>query len=223
MGGMDELANIRARLAEHTQKAQREPEVEKSLEQKKQEIDLGPTLGLPKKKEEGLGAFERPADREADREPVREVKLKPGQYLGRNGEILQFNGYGTDKFHIPANEMDPDWAYQWCTESILGDRTHANLDEMHANGWRPVPQERHPLVKVLQSGNILMERPMAMQKAAIARDQRAAKEQRDRQDNMLGINTPSGFDNTPGYNKVSRQLEPMPADIRQRDKYELAH
>ena len=126
---------------------------------------MSDSMQTPEARNAGRIRHERPA-REEVRETVATAKtLKPGEFMGRDGEILSFKGdeYG-DSFSIPPQEIPDGWSYQWVRQSVLGndDRTYSNNLPMQANGWRPVPQDRHAHTLTNQRGMVLMERPAGM-------------------------------------------------------------
>ena len=156
------------------------------------------------------------------REPVRETvasarTLKPGEFMGRDGEILSFKGdeYG-DSFALPPHEIPEGWSYQWVRQSVLGndDKTYSNNLPMKANGWREVPQDRHPHTLTNQRGMQLMERPAQMTAAAEHRERDKAMQQKLTRDEQHGLRTTTDSFNTPArMNRVQTSVMPMPYDI----------
>ena len=81
------------------------------------------------------------SERREVRKPAREgeVKLRQGEYFGRNGEILTREPItGSNKFDFPDSLKEPGWSYQWIRHSVIGDLTHSELALMQRNGWRMV-------------------------------------------------------------------------------------
>ncbi len=73
-------------------------------------------------------------------------------------------------FHIPSDIIPPDMEYCWAREKVDGQEDENNMHKKLANGWEPVPGDRHPELSlslsksatveyVRRSGHILMERP----------------------------------------------------------------
>ena len=55
------------------------------------------------------------------RAPIKdgEVKLRPGEYLTRTGEIVKRTPFKAgNKFDLPDDVKEPGWSYQWIRESI---------------------------------------------------------------------------------------------------------
>jgi len=137
--------------------------------------------------------------RQPTREPVRE-----GTFVGRNGEVLtRHRVNGIDEFDIPPEIVPPGWTYQWNAVTVYnnGDLTRAQNMQMYANGWRPVPAERHPgrwteLGKtgdIVVNGQRLEERPAAMTEQARAEDIRTARQQmQDRDQALMGGKAAAG-------------------------------
>lgn len=131
-----------------------------------------------------------------EREPVRETRaLRPGEFLGRNGEILGLKrDPDRDLFDVPAHLKDPDWTYEWKRETVLGKPDDTHLVHLAENGWRPVmvePGSKWASIymaanykgPIRREGNILMERPKAMTDMVLAQErQRAGLQMRDNAD-----------------------------------------
>lgn len=105
------------------------------------------------------------------------VKLRDGEYRGRNGELLVRERYSTpNKFDFPKSLKEPGWSYQWIRHSTLGDLSHSELPLMKRNGWREVPPDQlkgyfKDMIPEGQSfieidGMVLVERPEGMTKEA---------------------------------------------------------
>lgn len=66
---------------------------------------------------------------------------------GRNGEMLSRGKAGSsDPFDIPEGVAPKGWRYQWNVVSVIGNTEVARRHNltMYAQGWRPVPADRHP-------------------------------------------------------------------------------
>lgn len=76
-------------------------------------------------------------------------------------------------FHIPADIIPPGMEYCWAREKIDGTEDENNMHKKLANGWEPVPGDRHAELSlslnkksvaeyVRRLGHILMERHKAI-------------------------------------------------------------
>ena len=148
-----------------------------------------------------------------DVEPVRQarepVKLKPGEFLGRNGEVLSLKRKpDQNPFEIPPHLMDPDYSYEWKRYSVYGKQDTVHQVSLAENGWRPVMVEpSSPFAgyympadykgAIIREDLILMERPRGLsdlvreQERERARDQLRASQQR--YTSRQGVDTPKGF------------------------------
>ena len=105
------------------------------------------------------------------------MKLRPGEYRGRNGELLvRENVKGANKFDFPDSVKDAGWSYQWIRVSAYGDTSHSELLDMRRAGWREVPPSAlkgyfkdmvpEGCNHIEMQGLVLMERPEGMTKDA---------------------------------------------------------
>ena len=133
-------------------------------------------------------------DKKPVRTPVREgeVKLRPGEYAGRNGEILRRavvrNG---NPFDFPDEIKEKNWSYQWVRHSVYNNTDHSELSTMKRSGWREVhPDGLNGFFKeetpegqnfIAKEGLVLVERPEQMTIDAQEENLRAANQQYDRQ------------------------------------------
>ena len=118
-----------------------------------------------------------------DKQPVRQavrdgqVKLRPGEYMGRNGEVLHRPKVRAgNKFDFPDEIKEPGWSYQWIRTNVLGDSSTSEIHSMKQTGWREVtPDQLKGYFKELipegqsyieMDGLRLMERPEGMTKDA---------------------------------------------------------
>lgn len=139
----------------------------------------------------------RPVREDAARAPARD--LHPGQYRGRNGEVLtrKVTSAG-DQFEVPAHLKEKGWDYQWLTENVYNnpDIVRRHNHQMYQAGWRPVlatgrwngvfgPPEDVGHIRIGDSG--FYERPLGMTKDARAEEIRRAHQQmRDRDESLMG-------------------------------------
>lgn len=117
--------------------------------------------------------------RKAVRSPAKEgaVKLREGEYRGRNGEILvRERNTSPNKFDFPDSLKEPGWSYQWIRHSVYGDLSMSEMALMKRNGWREVTPDQlkgyfRDMVPDGQNfieidGLVLVERPEGMTKEA---------------------------------------------------------
>lgn len=143
----------------------------------------------------------QPQARHVDREPVRRGAMV---VTGRDGEVLARRQTSVgDVFHVPEHEIPEGWSYQWNTFTVHGQQATDQQVLMHANGWRPVPAERHPgrwtahdhKGAIVVKGMRLEERPDSLTDEAKAEDIGKARTQmRDQTDSLrLTEKMPEGF------------------------------
>ena len=132
------------------------------------------------------------------------------EVLSRSGEVLSRTRLqNVDPFEVPRSMIPEGWDYQWNPVTVTGNGEVVRDMQMtmYANGWRPVPAERHAgtLIEVGAKGNIirggqmLEERPSALSDEARAEDLRAAKQLiSDRNESLkltkVSKEMPDGFD-----------------------------
>ena len=140
--------------------------------------------------------------REVVREPERRGALV---VTGRDGEVLTRRRTAVgDIFHVPGEEIPEGWDYQWNTYTVLNQQATDVQVLMHANGWRPVPADRHPsrwtspgtTGAIIVNGMRLEERPTALGDQAREEDKQKARTQmRDQTDSLrLTEKLPKGFE-----------------------------
>lgn len=129
------------------------------------------------------------------RTPVKEgeISLLPGEYWGRNGEILRrpVTKFGANPFDIPDDVKENGWSYQWIRHSVYGNTDYSEMSAMKRAGWREVHpdalngyfREETPSGQnhVLKEGLVLVERPAQMTADAIAENEKLANEHYARQ------------------------------------------
>jgi hypothetical protein len=169
---------------------------------------------------------------EASGEPQRE--LKPGEVLGRDGEILaRKRGTSHDIFKVPDHLKDPLYDYNWKVETVLGQQMVAQQVESAENGWRPVmtkPGSRWEGVfmpagyegPVRRNGLTLHERPMELTRQATAEEAKKARDQVRASVDARGLNfnVPTGYSTeNPTLNAWQKQntrqgVEPGPPQAK---------
>jgi len=118
------------------------------------------------------------------------------QVRGENGEILQRTRTQIgDQFNFDRSIIPDGYDYQWNTVSVAGstDAVRNINHTMYANGWRPVPSERHPGVfnKPGTTGEIVIEgmrleyRPIQLTDEAKYEEQMKAYTQMKERDEAL--------------------------------------
>lgn len=194
----------------------------------------GSTRGREAAREE-LRPSVRPDARNDQRSPMR---LEPGQFLGRDGEVLTRGGFGNDEFEIPEALKEPGWSYQWVAATVRNKQNYGEMRDMMMNGWRPVKPhmlngyfarqaqtEGTDHIKV--GGLILMERPEAMTEAARADERRRADQQFGNYLKRVDTdaNLPSGFSYDPRDNprfRINRERrEVVPDELKPRYKAQV--
>jgi hypothetical protein len=163
-----------------------------------------PAARKPAEETSDIGAIAR----EAAREPAR--TLKPGEVLGRNGEVLSLKrDPHQDMFYIPPHLMDPDWTYEWKREMVLDKPDVPHMVHLKENGWREVLvqpgskwegmfMEAGYTGPIRREGNVLMERPKALTDQVRAMEARKANGQlADIKDKYThrraAVDTPRGY------------------------------
>ena len=126
----------------------------------------------------------RGAARAEQRPPVH---LEPGQFLGRDGEILtRRSHHNVDEFHVPEEMQQPGWSYQWNAVTVHNQQNYSSQRDMYANGWRPVrPGDLQGYFdnyadgknEIVHKGLRLETRPEGMTEEARADELRAANAQ----------------------------------------------
>jgi len=123
---------------------------------------------------------------------------------GRNGEELTRRRTQVgDVYHVPRQAIPDGWDYQWNPVTVHNEAT-IELQNVHfANGWRPVPADRHPgrWTRPAATGDIIVgglrleERPEELTFEALAEEESKARRQvRDQSDILkLSKKMPEGF------------------------------
>ena len=123
---------------------------------------------------------------------------RDGVVYGRNGEVLTRSRVaGVDPFAIPPEIIPPGWVYQWNVVTVTGnaDLVMDQGMQMHENGWRAVPGDRHPgrfvplghTGAIIRGGMRLEERPKALNDQAAKEEYALAKQQMlDRDQSLMG-------------------------------------
>jgi hypothetical protein len=122
-------------------------------------------------------------DKAASTHQAKPMKLRSGEVLGRNGEVLsRRRNYSDDQFEIPHHLKEAGWSYQWNRMSCRGQVDGPEISRMLDNGWRFVPPDRFGGLYATQDaeyierdGLVLMERPQTLTDEALSEAQRAAE------------------------------------------------
>lgn len=165
------------------------------------------------------------------RQPVREADLKPGEFLGRNGEVLSIKRRPDQNiFEIPTHLMDQNFTYEWKRFATYGKPDVTYQVQLAENGWRPVMVEPgSPFAGYYMPENyrgpveredlMLMERPIGLTKLVRAEERNRASGQlqlnHKRYTERRGVETPQGFTtanpNVPASIGTSYDQGPAPA------------
>lgn len=113
---------------------------------------------------------------------------------GREISGIRYTG-SEDRFAFDRSIIPAGWDYQWKTKTVKNWEWTDHLVELAANGWEPVPAERHPGVfmpeghvgNVERGGMILMERDMRLTHQARRMEQQAASGQLNISRSMAGL------------------------------------
>ena len=166
--------------------------------------------------------------KDARSESARELprEMREGLVVqGRNGEMLSRKRRGniSDPLHVDPSMVPEGWEYQWNTVDVYGnaDVVRRQSNEMYANGWRPVPAERHPGIwtaidykgPIMMAGCRLDERPKSLCDDA-REDMRAEarRQTQDRDNSIMGgkaalrQNMPPGFEMDRRYRGTGGEL-----------------
>jgi hypothetical protein len=153
-----------------------------------------------------------PARRQA-RQPARDATRAAVQHnprrgatvaTGRDGEILTRRRTQVgDQYHVPPEEIPDGWDYQWNPVTVLNQEVLETQNTHYANGWRPVPAERHSgrWTRPGHSGDIVVgglrleERPESLTFEALAEEEAKARRQVREQSDILRMarKMPAGF------------------------------
>lgn len=163
--------------------------------------------------------------RQTARDPARDT-LRPinGVYYDENGVPLTRSrpSAGTeDLMEIPANEIPEGWEYQWNTMTVYNEPMTSEVNNMWANGWRPVPAERHPgrimplghKGEIIHKGARLEMRPKYLSDEARAEDMRKALALRGEQNAMMMAKGRMG-DLAPGMSMDGQRYRGVSPNLR---------
>lgn len=101
-----------------------------------------------------------------------------------------------NRFEIDESKIPQGMRYQWKRKSMMGAEDTEHLINLEANGWQPVPQERHPELsgsrmkngaEIVRGGLVLMEVPIEAAQESVELDRFAAKNQVAQQMQRLGM------------------------------------
>ncbi len=182
------------------------------------------------KTRETTRAEARPALRaEARNDQRAPQRMKPGEFLGRDGEILTRRSHHlVDEFEIPAEVKLPGWSYQWNTVTVNNQQNFSSQRDMYANGWRPVrPADLEGYFEnyadgkneIFHKGLRLEMRPAEMTEEAKLDEKRAADRQLGR--HLMRADTdvrlPEGFDFDAASTRFKKGArEEVPSDLKPR-------
>lgn len=140
------------------------------------------------------GATRQPSRSEQPRSLARDPDRGDAIVQGRNGETLSRKSKAVgDPYDIPKELIPRGWEYQWNPFTVVGQQATDAMLNMHANGWRPVPANRHPGMfvpvgeqgAVVKGGLRLEERPIALSQEARAEElDKARGQMRDQTESL---------------------------------------
>lgn len=104
---------------------------------------------------------------------------------------------GTDRYAFDQSIQPDGWVYEWKRHSVLGQEDPGYMAELAQVGYTPVPAERHPGLflptdfkgSIIIGGQILMERPIELQREAKDEERRAAVAQKRGSFEQFGLAT----------------------------------
>lgn len=165
-----------------------------------------------------------PAGRKQLRTPIKdgEIVLRPGEYHGRNGEILKRapikNG---NPFDFPDDVKEEGWSYQWIRASVYNNTDYSEMSVMKRAGWREVHpdalngyfRDETPADQsfIAKEGLVLMERPEGMTREAQQESLRVANQHYQRQLQKIYDETfqlPDGYLPTSQLDRENLQVAP---------------
>jgi len=106
-----------------------------------------------------------------------------------------------NRYDIDTSRIPPGMHYEWKRKTFMGSEDIEHLVNLDANGWTPVPAERHPELsgtrlqagaEIVRGGQMLMERPKEITDEARELDGFAAKHQVASQMQRLGLSRQMG-------------------------------
>lgn len=140
---------------------------------------------------------ERAPPREAQDNRTPEGQRDPNKIYTRSGREISGIRYtgNEDRFDFDRSIIPAGWDYQWKTKTVKNWEWIDHQVELAANGWEPVPAERHPGVfmpagytgPVERGGLVLMERDMRLTAQARSMERRAADSQLGISRSMAGL------------------------------------
>lgn len=132
-----------------------------------------------------------PEDRTPDRAPERDnvIRNRAGQPVS-----LKFNG-NEDLFAFDRSIIPDGWDYQWKVKTVKNWEWVEHQVTLAANGWEPVPADRHDGVfmprgykgNIERGGQILMERDIRLTMQARQAERREANTQLNMSRSMAGL------------------------------------
>jgi hypothetical protein len=144
-----------------------------------------------------------------------DVRLAPGEAMGRNGKIVRRSSVTDDgnKYFVPeeivAAHLEEGFTLEWKRVEVLGKTQDSYIAQTARGGWEPVMAERWPgrflpegqTGAIVVDGLMLMERPQVLTDEAIREDKANARNAANAQRDKLGIKgLPAGYED-PNQNK----------------------
>lgn len=99
-----------------------------------------------------------------------------------------------NRYEVDQSRIPPGMSYEWKRKTVFGQDDVEHLINLDANGWVPVPCERHPELtgkyvtgkEIVRGGLVLMERSQEITDEARNLDMGAADDQVTHQVRRLG-------------------------------------
>lgn len=92
----------------------------------------------------------------------------------------------TNRFNLDENLIPPNMTYEWKRKTIMGMEDVESQINYEANGWTPVPPDRHPELmglrktnanEIVRGGLVLMQRPVEITSQVQELEEFAARNQ----------------------------------------------
>lgn len=157
---------------------------------------------------------------ETEQMPREGRRLKAGEYLGRNGQIIRRNKPELAQLDVPAEFREEGWDYVWARQYCINEPDNQNMTATKMGGWTSVtckqmrgfmntPEDPDDQA-ITYGGLVLMERPMAISEDAQNEEREKILAQRRKQGHHE-FDLPSGFVRNPKDEFMNRERVSMTA------------
>ena len=166
------------------------------------------------------------ADKNIERESKHEPKPSVKMRAAPNWESVDYTDEeNPDRQHIPAHLIPEGMAFQWVTDTVLGQSFAQHRASFEKKGWTPVHQEdfdgqlngmfmkKGEQGEIRMTGQVLMARPKELSDRARKRDRRLAneqvqiKEQSLRGGDLPGVSLDTSHPSAIGSNRINKSVE----------------